>query len=98
MPEAPSSEASPASHTLALPLAVKRKKSQRTVLCVDKAHTTVPCVFQEINNLLVWKYAYTLIFLFPVSLKKSSMDSTLVTVSTVEYAAALPKQSRMTSV
>lgn len=41
---------------------------------------------------------HTLISLLPVSLKNNSRDSTLVTVSTVEYAAALPKQSRMTSV
>ncbi len=41
---------------------------------------------------------HTLMLRLPVSLKKSSMESTEVAVSTVEYAAALPKQSRMTSV
>ena len=40
----------------------------------------------------------TLMLRFPVSLKKISMEMMLVTVRTVEYAAALPKQSRMTSV
>lgn len=43
-------------------------------------------------------FRYTLILRLPVSLKKSSMERTEVTVRTVEYAAALPKQSRMTSV
>ena len=41
---------------------------------------------------------HTLMLRFPVSLKKRSMERMLVTVRTVEYAAALPKQSRMTSV
>lgn len=46
---------------------------------------------------LGYLFTYTLISLFPDTLKNISRDIILVTVKMVEYAAALPKLLRITS-